>query len=680
MIIKKARNSFRQLFRLIFVIFFLYLLGDAFYRWDGFNLHSTFIEFIPSVALAAILWSIVALFTSLLVWLLLSSIEWVCHRMGLKITIEHLLVYLSILIILGGLGWKGKKLLWPLILTSQQTKLIVLICVSLLSVFLTWLLRDRAEKWVGIIHERITPLVWFFGMIVLVSIPVVTYHTWFKDTDKVITKEVTRPSVSDKKRPNIILVTFDALAAGDMSTYGYHRPTTPFITKWAKEATLFTNLEAASNWTVPTTASLMTGKRPWTHMAAHLQGAAPLKSNIESLPLLLKQNGYFNMAFVTNTLSSVKALGIAGIFDIAPLPAEFSTPHSLVGDGLNVTGIIDKLLSRLFADKIALHDWILKEDFKFGKLLNVISRNISTTTTPPEIVFNRFLDVLNNNPPEPFFAWIHIFPPHDPYLPPQAFRGIFSPSSEFRTYKSQNAVRLESHKYLFQFQPYPREMQPSMDILRSHYDEFIRYCDKEFENFIKQLTAKNKLRDPVIILSSDHGESFENGYHTHGGPFLYESVTHIPFIIKEPNQNKGQIIHELAEQVDIPATILDIAGIPKPSWMEGRSLLPLMKGRALPPKPAFSMNLRMKPKSNHKIPDGSYAIWEGDYKLIHILEDKRKWSLLFNLKKDPDELNNIFEKEPETGQRLLDLIYDNLKKANERIRSGMVITSDSEKK
>ncbi|HDH53762.1 MAG TPA: DUF4976 domain-containing protein, partial [Nitrospirae bacterium] len=81
-----------------------------------------------------------------------------------------------------------------------------------------------------------------------------------------------------------------------------------------------------------------------------------------------------------------------------------------------------------------------------------------------------------------------------------------------------------------------------------------------------------------------------------------------------------------------------------------------------------SMNFQRNRSQRHPITKGTVAVWEGDYKLIHYLENKE--SLLFNLKKDPGELNNLFEKEPETGQPLLKLIQDNLEKANEKIRRG----------
>lgn len=154
----------------------------------------------------------------------------------------------------------------------------------------------------------------------------------------------------------------------------------------------------------------------------------------------------------------------------------------------------------------------------------------------------------------------------------------------------------------------------------------------------------------------------------HGGAHLYEQVTSIPLIIKEPGRTEGRIINDLTGQIDIPPTILDLANIPAPQWMEGRSLLPLMRGGKLSPRPAFSMNFEKNPSLGHEITKGTVAVWEDDYKLIHFLADNI--SLLFNLKQDTDELNDLFEKEPETGQRLLTLIHKNLKEANERISKG----------
>jgi arylsulfatase A-like enzyme len=655
---------FRQVFRIVFVIFSLYLMGDAFSRWDGFRYYASFEEFLPGVALALIIWSFVALSVSIPVWLAFRLFHRFCRLLIWKIKFEHLLFYAGMFALSGALAWKGKKILWPDIQTTIQVKSIVFFCVAFVSIFMTWFLRNKAEKWTVILQERITPLVWLFGIFIILSVPLVSYHAWLKDTDETVSKVSAETSAKDGNNPNIILVTFDALTARDMSTYGYHRPTTPFIREWARNATVFTMAEAESNFTTPAAASLMTGKRVWTHQTYHIEGTKPVRSNVETLPSVLKDYGYFNIALVVNPFASVRILGMSDSFDIAPLATEFSTSTSLFGWKF---GIVDVILYRAFGGKIRLHNWIIKNDFILSKFINLISRNISQTTVPPDIVFNRFIDIVDNDLPTPYFAWIHVFPPHDPYLPPEPFMGESDGFLELREYKEQEKLIEGSYEYLFQYQPFPETMKPAVELMRNYYDKYIRYCDNTFEDFIVELN-KRKIRNTVIILSADHGESFEHGYFTHGGPFLYEQVTHIPLIIREPGQDRGQVVNDLVEQIDIPATILDFADIQIPLWMEGRSLVPLIRGESLPLNPAFSMNFEENPSRGHQITKGSIAVWEDDYKLIHYLE--KKDSLLFNIKSDPDEMNNLFDKEKEKGEHLLGLIQYNLEKANEMISAG----------
>ena len=313
--------SFKHIVRITFVVFSLYLLGDAFYRWDGFRMHSTFIDFLPSIALAVILWNIVAILVSILVWLFLSALSWFSQGSTLKLSREHLFIYFTVFGVLSILAWQIKKFMWIDLQTTYFTKAAVFLFVCSISCFIVWGLRNRAMRLMQVIDERLTPLVWLFGMLLMLSVPLVTYHAWFKDADnKLMAQKFDRSSVSDKKRPNIILVTFDSLSTKNMSMYGYQRPTTPFIAEWAKEATLFTNIKASSNWTTSTVGSLMTGKRVWTHLAAHLRGGGVLKGDIESLPLVLKKNGYYNMALVANRHASVSLLGVEGAFDrVLPL-------------------------------------------------------------------------------------------------------------------------------------------------------------------------------------------------------------------------------------------------------------------------------------------------------------------------------------------------------------------------
>jgi arylsulfatase A-like enzyme len=656
--IAHTRVSLLQLFRLIFILFSLYLLRNAFYRWDGFKFYATFSEYIPAVALVSILWSITAFVTTIVAWTFFRLSETVFDRAGLRIRTEHMLIYGGVVSLAGAFVWKIKRLLWTDVQTSYQLKLAVFIFVVFVSMCLVWMLRNKAESWFKIVQERITPLVWLFGIFVIASIPIVGIYSLGEESYKPITDKIKQSvePVSTSNRPNIVLVIFDTLTARDMSLYGYERETTPFINKWARDATVFTRAEAENNHTTPTTASLMTGKRVWTHQVYHQFGTIPVKVDTESLPGELKKNGYFNAAFVVNPSASTKALGILDKFDISLLMTEFLQPENQVFFDL-VYGDISMFIHRMFGDKIRIHNWIFD-----ARLLGILEPVImpryklmnpeyAKTAVPPEIAFNRFLDIYDNLP-EPFFAWIHVLPPHAPYLPSGQYREMFGPYLPPERYKSFTS---------------DIDIQDMHD-MRILYDEFIRYCDSQFGEFITRLEKNYKSKNTTVILTSDHGESFQHDVFQHAVPALYEQLTHIPLIIKEPGQIKGKVIDNIIEQIDIPATILNLAHIPVPAWIEGRSLLPLMRGENFPPRPAFSMYFEKNPSRGHQISKGLVAVWEGDHKLIHYLEEGK--SLLFNLKQDPEEMDNLIDKEPEIANHLLDLLETNLDRANERIRSG----------
>ncbi len=641
-----GRVSLWNVFRLIFVVFSLYLLQDAFFRWDGVRYYASFSKFLPAIALVSILWSMTAIFVSILIWLLIRGAARLSRGTRWSLSEENLLllafVFISVLII----GWVVKLSLLGGG-SSLQIKLLILACIIVSSILFTWKFQGRID----VIQEGLTPLVWLFGIIVILAMPLVVYQTWIKGDAETRPGQSLQSHAAGKDRPNIILVTFDALTARDMSVYGYHRPTTPFITEWAKEATLFTRAEAVDNYTYPTTLSLMTGQRPWTHLQYNPNGRK-FSTTTENLAKALKGNGYYNIAVSHNILAGVERLGISADFDIAPSTSEFSRPGSFLGE-------INEFLYDLFGDRILFYDWITKWDFLFNLAASKISRDIHVTRYPPEKAFSWLLSILDNKVPEPYFVWIHLLPPHDPYLPPEPFMGMFDSSSGLRTQKGQ---------FKFTRSPdasYTKVEQATLDALRARYDEFIRYSDKQFEYFIEQLRKREGWKNTALILSSDHGESFEHDYITHGGNDLYEQVTHIPLIIKGPGQAKGVVIDDLVEQIDITATILDLAGITIPSWMEGRSLLPFMHAERLSPRPVFSMSLYRNPRSRNKISKGTVAVREGDYKLIHNLD--RAESLLFNLREDPRELNNLIEIEPVTGRRLLAIIKGKLKEANEKI-------------
>ncbi|MBL7049767.1 MAG: sulfatase-like hydrolase/transferase [Nitrospira sp.] len=637
-------------------MFSLYLLKDVFFRWDGFSYYGTIGEFIPGVALITIIWTLLAFAVSFLTLAGIKVVRWLSIRAGREVQFEHVLIWIILFVSLFSAAWVMKRKMFPFLTTTIEIKLVTVFVVVTASALITRAFSRSAVSICDVLHARITPLVWLFGISFLLSVPLVALNARWQMSDEPSPGEV-KIITGQQARPNILLVVFDTLTARDMSLYGYERPTTPFLQKWASKATVFQQLEAENNYTTPTMASMMTGKRLWTHRAFHVHGAGPVNGAVESLPAVLKANGYFNMSFVANAAASASRLGMEKSFDIAPVSSEFSRPASFVGWNF---GVLDNFLKRFFLDRIELYDWIVKEDFILDKLIDLFSRNLSETTVAPDITFRKFFDVLDKNPPGPFFAWIQVFPPHYPYLAPAPYRQMFDSSDEMITFKQQKEALYGIFEYIG-MEDFPPDVQAAADVLRSRYDEFIRYSDAQFENFIAEFMKTSQSKDTIIVFTSDHGESFEHGYIEHGGEHLYEQVTHLPLIIKHPGQAVGSVINGVVEQIDLPATILDMAGIEAPEWMEGRSLYGLMKGESRPSRPAFSMALENNRRGTD-ITKGTVAVWENDYKLIYYLE--LDLSLLFNIKSDPDESVNLIETYPAVAERLKGLIMENVKNIN----------------
>lgn len=219
---------------------------------------------------------------------------------------------------------------------------------------------------------------------------------------------------------------------------------------------------------------------------------------------------------------------------------------------------------------------------------------------PAEFTVNHALEWLNKLPDDgkPFFLWVHFYDPHGNYSPPPPYRDQF------------------------------RERL---------YDGEIAYMDHE----IGRLLADRHLRGDEVIttLLADHGESLgEHGENTHA-ILVYESTLHVPFIMHVPGGPKGLRIDERITQVDLVPTLLDLLGMKEDPKFLGKTLVPLIEGRGTyGPRPLYSETY---------LPYYTYgwaklrALREGRWKYIDAPTPE-----LYDLKRDPRELSNLYKSEP----------------------------------
>ena len=108
--------------------------------------------------------------------------------------------------------------------------------------------------------------------------------------------------VPQRPKSNILLITFDALSAEDMSLYGYRLPTTPNIDAFARKGTVFTNFYSVSTFTTPSVATMLTGIYPSESHVYQLKGQVRAEDAKRSLPHAMRAAGYATGAFLSNPL------------------------------------------------------------------------------------------------------------------------------------------------------------------------------------------------------------------------------------------------------------------------------------------------------------------------------------------------------------------------------------------
>jgi len=658
-----AKNFLFILLRAFFVLFSLQYLKDVFYKWDGYSFYIRFSEILPDFSLAFILWTIPGIIFAFIFWFIIYVFSKILPGIIKAVRFEHIIVWFIIVASLLVVKRIFNISLGDLGNSIGINRFIILIVGGILVTAIVWfgrkLVERYTEKILSKINDLITPLVWIFTFLFILAVPfsVFTFTRGTAEAD--YASSGAQVVLSNDKRPNIIFVSMDALGARDMQLYGYSRPTTPFIAEWAKNALMFKRAYSSSNWTPPATMTMMTGQRPWIHKNWHLTYLYPFRHYEQNLPGLLKDNGYATYAFVQNFNAHPDTHGIEYAFLANDKYFTFLyRPPGFEGRIYRFINYFEEMTK----SRIAV-SWVIKHPLL---PIWIFQSDTDKTTTPPEMTYNKFLEHISKNQRQPFFAWLHLEIPHYPFLPPKPYLGMFGDGDKFNTEQKQLELNLFGGSY-------GTERQKEVDILKKRQDEYILYADQQFKLFLLRLAKTIDMSNTIVILSSDHGTSMSRGYVGHGNYRLYENATNIPLIIKIPDSNKqyeginGKVIDIPVEQIDIAPTILELAGVCMPKWMEGRSLLPLLEGKSLEARPIFSMELgRNRVIGNHPLTKYSIAVWDGDYKLIYYSGWEGKKTELFDLSSDPGETENIFKKTPEIAKRLLKLIERNLSHATKR--------------
>jgi len=389
------------------------------------------------------------------------------------------------------------------------------------------------------------------------------------------------------EKTNLIIAILDAVNYRHMKCYGYERSTTPYVDSIAAEALVFNKAYAHASWTVPSTASLFTSTVPFTHRVWSRERR--LSDEAFTLAEALKAKGFKTCALTSNASASS----------------------------------VYKLFQG-FDEKIELFEWESK-DLESKKKLNVIWAE--DFVKPAE-------EWIQKNKEKQIFMYIHFLQPHTPYNPPPPFKDVFSQGYKGPLKDKRPFVPSSLDKDRLTFE--------DLEYITAKYDENLKYADFYLEKILDFLKDLNIFENSIIVITADHGEAFlEHGVFGHSNN-LYDEEIRIPLIIRFPKKYGlgGEKIDSLVQSMDLMPTFMDIYGQKKNrDSLQGNSLLPLLTGKKKEVNQFVLSSLGMPFVEEETRSD---ALADKSYKIIISKNEK----MLFNLKSDPGEKNNIFYKSP----------------------------------
>lgn len=479
------------------------------------------------------------------------------------------------------------------------------------------------------------------------------------------TSRTTLPQPDQKK--NVIILVYDALAAQNMSLYGYQRQTTPNLERFAEKATVYHAHYSTGSFTTPGTASILTGMYPWTHRAFHLHGTVIKELEDVNLFNLIGKGtyrlGYSHNLLVTSLLDQMAGKMDEFIFarDLALMDLQYSDRlfpgdyNSSLWAESAILRTLDVRPSSLFLSHLYKSWQVIRERWLDSQHRQDYPQGI-TENNGVYYILEEGIDWCMQKLkelPQPFLVYLHFLPPHNPYLPRKEFIGKFDDGySPVEKPKHRFSNKVHSQKFL--------------DRQRQAYDEYLAYADAEFGRFYDYLVANKFLDNTHLIFTSDHGELFERGMWGHNTRTLFDPVIRVPLIVSLPGQSSRQDVKVPTSNVDLLPSLLEINGQASSEWLDGIGLPGFTRETVNSSRSIFAMEM----KHNHArgtITNGSFAIINGQYKLVHFLGEKLSLYELYDLKNDPEELENRLREERGIARQLKAELDDQLREANQRI-------------
>jgi len=423
---------------------------------------------------------------------------------------------------------------------------------------------------------------------------------------------------ASRQQPNIVLIVLDTVRADHTSLYGYERDTTPYLRDLAGEATLYRHAVSVADQTLPTHASIFTGLYPKSHGAffapPDLPLGRPLQDQFTTMAEILRAKGYRTMAVVANTGYLAPPLGLTQGFEVV----DWRAPLKVEASFRMYPRYLRKTVGELF------------DRFVSTAALELVVRRAGEINRAA----NQLVDQAG---PSPYFLFINYMDAHMLYVPPEPFRSTY-PCKDMtrRSVAGMHAIRVGVVTQ-------KRMMTPDEEqCFVAQYDAGIAYIDSELRKLVASLKMRGQFENTLLIVTADHGEALgQRNLIGHGGVSVYQDEIGVPLLVKFPGRHASGVVDNYVSQVDFLPTVLDVVGIPPIPGLPGRSMRDI-PGSASRPLVSVSFPDQSKSRANPQFGRTEEALVFDGRKLVVSTLGKHE---LFDLKKDRDEKDNLYETE-----------------------------------
>ncbi len=436
--------------------------------------------------------------------------------------------------------------------------------------------------------------------------------------------------MNQKARPNILWLCTDQQRYDTIGVLNNPHIHTPNMDRLVAEGVAFTHAFCQSPICTPSRASFLTGMYPSTVHActngnSHWADAAPLVTK------LLADGGYDG--------GLVGKFHLSGSYD--------RTEPRLPNDGYCYFEFSHAPRDS-WPEGHDYSDWVREQGYDLGELLK------NPATMPPELhqttwCATKSIEFIEqDHSGQPWFLSFNPYYPHPPFNPPQPYLDRYAaddlPEPLFRESDLEAQRKLES----VDFQSKVRRPETfNARQIKAAYYAMIELIDDNLGRILDALERSGQRENTLIIFMSDHGETLGDHGLIEKGCRFYEGLVRVPLIFSWPGHFQSGIVHDaLVELTDIAPTLLEICGLPQPTRMQGRSLLPLLNGETDQHRDSvrseYYHTLISAPGDGPQFV-GSYGTMYRTERYKLVVYHGTGLGELFDLENDPDEFTNLWD-------------------------------------